>query len=106
MRETGGAGESCVGGCGPALWGKLYGGGVCMGGAVHVNYVHAKAVGGELCGVELCWRSCVGELFHSCLASLIHLRKCSICYSVTCSSECVAEVVLVVQSRQTLMICD
>ena len=43
---------------------------------------------GELCG---------GAMFHSCLVSLIHSRKCLICYSVACSSECVAEAVLVVQ---------
>ena len=49
---------------------------------------------------ELCWRSCREAMFHSCVTdsfmSLIHSQKCSICYSVACFSECVAEVVLVV----------
>ena len=51
------------------------------------------------------WESCVagavGELFHSYL-DWVHSRKCSTFYSVACSSECVAEVVFVVQSSQTL----
>ena len=56
---------------------------------------------------ELCGRNCVGEavggscaLFMSCVSdSFTEVFKC---YSVACSSECVAEVVVVVQSIQTL----
>ena len=65
----------------------------------------------QMCG-ELCVGSCmeelfVGAVFHSYLVSLIGFihgltdsqTKCSLCYSVACSS--IAEVVLVVQSNQT-----
>ena len=81
--------------CGTEVWGAVCG-----------RYA------GELLGETVCgscvwgscvWGSCVGgAVFHSCLVFLIHSRKCSICYSVACSSECVLEVVLVVQSIQTL----
>ena len=51
-------------------------------------------------GGELCCRSCGGSYVS--FISLIHSQKCSTCYSVACLSECVAEVVFVVQSSQTL----
>ena len=41
-----------------------------------------------------------GAVFISCVSD--PLQKCSICYSVACLRECVAEVVFVVQSSQTL----
>ena len=73
-----GGGELCVG----TGWEELYGG-------------EGGALWGELC-VGLCGELC------SYLASQIHSQKCSICYSVACLSDCVAEVVFVVQSSQTL----
>ena len=85
--------------------------GGCIGGTVCVGAVE-EAVGRVVC---VCGGGgAVGEAgggggrgisgIHSCLALLIHSRKCSICYSVTCSSECVAKVVLEVQSSQTLSV--
>ena len=52
----------------------------------------------ELCGGS-CVGEAVGELCFIHVTFLIHSQKCSICYSVACFSECVAEVVFVVQSR-------
>ena len=57
----------------------------------------------ENCVEEAVCGSCVGgAVFHSCLASLIHSWKCSICHSVACSSDCLAEAIL--QSSQTLLV--
>ena len=56
---------------------------------------------GRSVGGELCWRSCGGSYVS--FMSLIHSQKCSICYSVACFSECVAEVVFVVQSRSNTL---
>ena len=51
------------------------------------------------------WRNCLWELcfihiLYLWLGSFTDSRKCSICYSVACFSECVAELVFVVQSSQ------
>ena len=81
-------GEAVSGSCVPALWesdtGKVCTGGNCVGGAV----------------LEKLWGNYVSFM------SLIHSQKCSICYSVACLSECVAKVVFVVQSSQTLRMWD
>ena len=77
-------GELCVGAvsqhCVESDMGRCARGRNCVGGAV----------------LEKLWGSYVSFM------SLIHSQKCSICYSVACFSECVAEVVFVVQSSQTL----
>ena len=121
----GGEGELCVGAvsqhCGESDTGRCARGRNCVGGAVleklwgsYVSFMYVWG-GGTVCGSwlgvtvwegggalwgELCVGLC-GELC-SYLASLIHSQKCSICYSVACLSDCVAEVVFVVQSSQTL----
>ena len=90
----GGARESCV-------WG---GGELCVGA---VSQHCGESDTGEVCTWgELCGGGCVGEavgeLCFIHVAFLIHSQKCSICYSVACFSDCVAEVVFVVQLSQTL----
>ena len=85
MGKAGGPRESCggVGGgavclgavsqhCGESDTGRCARGRNCMGGAVLAKL----------------WGSYVSFM------PLIHSQKCSICYSVACFSECVAEVVL------------
>ena len=97
-------------GGGGTVWGKLGGAGEsCGGGELCVGAVSQHcgesdtgrcACGGNCVGWS-CVGEAVGELYVS-FMSLIHSHKCSICYSVACFSECVAEVVLVVQLSQTL----
>ena len=69
----------------PSIVGKVIRGGVHVGGTV----------GGAV--LEKLWGSYVSFM------SLIHSQKCSLCYSVACFSECVAEVVFVVQSRSNTL---
>ena len=80
-----GGGAACVGAvsqhCGKSDTGRCARRRNCMGGAVSAKL----------------WGSYVSFM------PLIHSQKCSICYSVACFSECVAEVVFVVQSSQTLL---
>ena len=101
----GGEGEGLCGGS----WGELEkavggGGELCVGA---VSQHCGESDTGEVCmWEELCGGSCVGEavgeLCFLHVTFLIHSQKCSICYSVACFSECVAEVVFVVQLSQTL----
>ena len=91
--KLGGARESCGGGGGSCVW-ELFP-------SIVGKVMRGRCACGRSVGGELCWRSCGGSYVS--FMSLIHSQKCSICYSVACFSECVAEVVFVVQSRSNTL---
>ena len=82
----------------PSIEGKVICGRNCVGGAV------SQHCGESDTGRCACGRNCMGgavleKLWGNYVSFMIHSQKC---YSVACLSECVAEVVFVVQSSQTL----